>query len=227
MVRPDADRRVAVELLARAERYLVERGAKSLCGGGSYPLAPFYYGLYGGSEPSGILDSDPERQELFCSAGYRAAKRTLVLNRDLAGFRPVVDRQQMQIRRNTRLATLVDPPPANWWEGVMFEPFERTRWALVEREGGPHLASVCSWSMDTMIGAWGVRAVGIVDLKVSGEKRRRGLATNLLGEVFRHVHAQGFSLAEAHVPEENTAGLAAFRHLGFNQVDASTLYCKD
>jgi GNAT superfamily N-acetyltransferase len=227
MLRPEADASVAAELVARAESYLLERGAKTLYGGCNYPLAPFYYGLYGGSEPSGVLDSDTEQQEIFRAAGYRAVKRTLVLNRDLAGFRPVVDRQQMQIRRNTRLATIVDPPPANWWEAIMFEPFERTRWALVEREGEPHLASVCSWSMDTMIGAWGVRAVGIVDLTVSGEKRRRGLATNLLGEVFRHVHAQGFTLAEAHVPEENSAGLAAFRHLGFDQVDASTLYCKE
>lgn len=227
MLRPDVDRSVAAELLARAETYLLERGAKTLYGGGSYPLSPFYCGLYGGSEPSGILDSDPRQREIFESAGYRAVKRSVVLDRDLAGFRPIVDRQQMQIRRTTRLETTVDPPPENWWEGVMFEPFERTRWALVAREGGPSLASVFSWNLETMIGAWGVHAVGIVGLKVAGERRRRGLATNLLGEVFRHVHAQGFTLAEVHVPEENTAGLAVFRNLGFAQVDASTLYGKD
>jgi ribosomal protein S18 acetylase RimI-like enzyme len=227
MLRPDVERAVAAELLARAEAYLTGRGAKTLYGGGSYPLAPFYYGLYGGSEPSGVLDSDPRGQDVFRSSGYRVARRSLVLERDLAGFRPVVDRQQMQIRRTTRLQTTIDPPPENWWEGVLFEPFERTRWALVEREGGPSLASVYSWNLETMIGAWGVRAVGIVDLKVTSERRRRGLATNLLGEAFRHIHAQGFTLAEVHVPEENTAGLAAFRSLGFNQVDASVFYCKD
>jgi ribosomal protein S18 acetylase RimI-like enzyme len=227
MLRPDAPGEVAAELLARAEAYLTERGAKTLFGGASYPLAPFYYGLYGGSEPSGVLESDPRGHEIFQAAGYRAARRSLVLNRDLAGFRPVVDRQQMQIRRTTRLETAVDPPPESWWEGVMFVPFERTRWALVEREGGPRLASLFCCNLETMIGAWGVRAVGIVDLTVSGERRRRGLATNLLGEVFRHVHTQGYTLAEAHVTEENTAALAVFRNLGFTQVDASTVYCKD
>ena len=72
------------------------RGAKTLYGGGSYPLSPFYYGLYGGSELSGVLDSDPELVAVFSEAGYRAVHRSLVLHRDLVGFRPVVDRQQMQ-----------------------------------------------------------------------------------------------------------------------------------
>ena len=122
---------------------------------------------------------------------------------------------------------MFDPPAQNWWDAMMFEPFDRARWTLVEREGGPSLASVYILSLETMIGAWGVHAVGIVDLEVSTDRRRRGLATNLLGEAFRQLHAQGVSLAEVHVPEENEPGRAVFAYLGFEQVDASTLYCKD
>jgi ribosomal protein S18 acetylase RimI-like enzyme len=227
MLRPGVDRAVAGELLARSEAFLKSRGAKTLYGGGSYPLSPFYYGLYGGSELSGVLDSDPELMAVFRDGGYRAVHRSLVLNRDLVGFRPVVDRQQMQIRRTTRVEVTVDPPARTWWDAVMFEPFERSRWALVEREGGPPLASVYLWNLETMLGAWGVRAVGIVDLEVPSERRRRGLATNLLGEAFRRLQGEGITLAEAHVPEENAAALAAFRHLQFSEVDASTLYRKD
>jgi ribosomal protein S18 acetylase RimI-like enzyme len=164
---------------------------------------------------------------VFREAGYHAVHRSLVLDRDLVGFRPVVDRQQMQIRRTTRLEVTVDPPARSWWDAVMFEPFERSRWALVEREGGPPLASVYLLNLETMLGAWGVRAVGIVDLEVPSERRRRGLATNLLGEAFRRLQGEGITLAEAHVPEDNAAALAAFRHLEFSQVDASTLYRKD
>jgi GNAT superfamily N-acetyltransferase len=227
MTRPDAAANVAAELLARAEQYLRDRGARTLYGGGSYPLSPFYLGLYGGSEASGILDSDAAWQRLFVEAGYCPAKRSLVLERDLVGFRPVVDRTQIQIRRTTRLETTVDPPARTWWEGVMFEPFERTRWALIEREGEPSLASLYLWNLETMLGAWGVRAVGVVDVEVTSDRRRRGLATNLLGEALRHALSQGITLAEAHVPEQNTAGRAVFERLGFNQVDASTVYSKE
>jgi ribosomal protein S18 acetylase RimI-like enzyme len=227
LVKPEADSGVAAELLSRAELYLRGRGAKALYGGGRYPLSPFYYGLYGGSELSGVPDSDPESQAAFAAAGYRAAGRSLVLERDLARFRPAVDRQQIQIRRTTRVEAQVDPPPANWWDAVIFEPFDRTRWTLVEHSGGPPLASVYLWNLETMIGTWGVHAVGIVDLEVLSERRRRGLATNLLGEAFRQLQTQGITLAEVHVPETNAAALGVFRHLGFEQVDATTLYCKE
>lgn len=227
LVRPDADPAIARALLKRCEAYLRARGAKVLYAGGSYPLSPFYYGMYGGSELSGVLDSDVQAGELFRTAGYQVGQRSVVLHRDLAGFRPVVDRQQIQIRRTTRLETTIDPPATSWWDAVMFEQFDRTRWTVVEREGGPSLASVYVWDLETMAGAWGVHAVGIVDLEVTSDRRRRGLATNLLGEAFRQLHAQGVSLAEVHVPEENVPGRAVFANLGFEQVDGSSLYFKD
>ncbi len=226
LTRPDADPQVARELLRRAEQYLTSHGATTLYGGGGYPMSPFYYGLYGGSELSGVLDSDTTQRELFLEARYRPCARSVILQRDLAGFRPVVDRQQMQIRRTTRLSTMIDPPSETWWDAVMFEPFERTRWTLSEREGGPSLASVYVWSLETMTGAWGVHAAGIVDLVVPDEQRRRGLATNLLGETIRQLQSQGISLVEVHVPEANAAARGVFANLGFQQVDASTLYCK-
>ncbi|MBN1589697.1 MAG: hypothetical protein JW888_09290, partial [Pirellulales bacterium] len=59
LARPDCPRdEVAAGLLARCEEYLVARGAKTLYGGAIRPLNPFYFGLYGGSESSGILASD-------------------------------------------------------------------------------------------------------------------------------------------------------------------------
>ena len=48
-----------------------------------------------------------------------------------------------------------------------------------------------------------------------------GLATNLLGEAFRQLQAQGISLAEVHVPEENSAAQAIFA------IWASTSRCLD
>ncbi len=56
---------IAEQLLARSEAYLRGRGAKVLYAGGIRPLNPFYWGLYGGSEPPGVPDSDRESQALF------------------------------------------------------------------------------------------------------------------------------------------------------------------
>jgi ribosomal protein S18 acetylase RimI-like enzyme len=227
MTRSEADPDVAAALLARSEAYLRGRGAKTLRGGGHFPVVPFYQGLYGGSELSGILDSDPKWQALFADHGYRVLKRSLVLHCDLAVFRPVVDRQQLQIRRRTTLEQRIDPPTTSWADASLLEPFDRVRFELVPQAGGA-TGTVTYWNMETMTGTWGVRAVGILGLQVNSGDRRQGVATYLLGESLRQLHAQqGISLAEVHVEEDNPAALALFRRLGFEEVDRSLFYGKD
>src|SRR5262245_57869205 len=151
MLRGDADAAIAGELLARSEAYLRSRGAQQVYGGGCYPLSPFYYGLYGGSEFSGILQSDVERTKIFEQHGYREARRTIVLERELAGFRPEIDRQQLQIRRHTVFESIPDPPTTSWWQACLFEPLDRTRGVLMSRGSCEPVASVNFWNMETMV----------------------------------------------------------------------------
>ena len=46
-------------LIAEAERLPPPRGATVLYAGGQFPLNPFYWGIYGGSEWAGILCGAP------------------------------------------------------------------------------------------------------------------------------------------------------------------------
>ena len=121
---------IGAELLSRSEQYLQGRGTKVLYAGCIRPLNAFYLGLYGGSEMPGVLDSNPKAQQLFRSQGYREIDRTVVMQRTLSGFRPVVDRRQMQIRRRSVLEMTEDPPPRTWWDACTYGGFERTRFQL-------------------------------------------------------------------------------------------------
>ncbi len=226
MLRPQTDPAIGQTLLARCEDYLRSRGAQALRGGACFPLAPFYYGLYGGSELSGVLTSDVQTQALFREAGYDEHNRSIVMRRDLAQFRPVVDRQQLQIRRHHTIETITDPPTRTWWEACMFEPFDRTICFLMPRGGRQPAAHVLFWNMETMLGTWGVRAAGIADVEVSADRQRQGLARYLLGEALRHVHSQGVSIAEVHVPCENEPAMAVFQSLGFEAVDEAIHFAK-
>ena len=51
------DRELVFGLLSEAERYLRDRGAKVVYAGGVFPLNPFYWGIYGGSEGCGVLSA--------------------------------------------------------------------------------------------------------------------------------------------------------------------------
>ena len=191
MLRAETETAVAGELLARAEDYLRAGGARAIYGGGSFPLAPFYFGLYGGSELSGVMESDERLQSLFREAGYHPSIRSLVLQRELGDFRPPIDRQQLQIRRQTIVEMVVDPPTTSWWEACLFEPFERTRAMLVDRNSGALLAVVNFWNLETMAGTWGVQAVGMAGVEVDATRRRQGLATYLLGDALSPIARTG------------------------------------
>ena len=58
-VRPSHRRQgIGTGLLLRCEAYLRSAGATTLGAGRMFPHNPFYFGLYGGSEASGVLESD-------------------------------------------------------------------------------------------------------------------------------------------------------------------------
>ena len=218
---------LSADLLARGEEYLRTRGTKQIYAGGLDFLAPFYLGLYGGSQLSGILRSDPARDTLFRTQGYTEAGRTLVLQRDLATFRPTVDRRQLQLRRRALIQAAPDPPPRNWWQACAMSEFTRVRFDLQPETGGEIAACVTFWNMEPLSITWGVHAAGLLELDVLPQWRRQGIATFLLGEAFRQLHAQGISLLEAHVKESNAEARQLFDALGFEEVDQATSYRKE
>lgn len=228
MTHPHAEREtIAAELLRRSEEYLRGHGARVLYGGGIRPLDPYYLGLYGGSELPGILASDGLGQEVFRSGGYREIDRCIVLQRQLAGFRPLVDRRQMQVRRRYNVEAVFDPPSASWWEACTVGQTERTRFELVSRTGGPSTGHATFWNMEPLAGSWGVHATGLSELEIDEPARRQGLATFLVGEALRQINSHGATVVEVQAMQHNTAALGLYAKLGFQEADQGVVFRKE
>jgi ribosomal protein S18 acetylase RimI-like enzyme len=223
---PEHHPSLASELLARGEDYLRRRGATRISAGGTRGRDPFYLGLYGGSEMTGILNSDTRHQQLYAAHGYEESGGTVILHRDLARFRPLVDRAQMQIRRRSTVQAVADPPSTSWWDACTMGYFERTRYELHARDRASLSGQVSCWMIQPLSASWGVHAAGLVDLEITADERHQGLATFLVGEAFRQLATQGISLVEAQVPVENAAARGLFTKLGFEQIDQATHYEK-
>ncbi|MBN2578884.1 MAG: GNAT family N-acetyltransferase [Pirellulales bacterium] len=228
LVRPgDEEEEVASELLLQSEAYLRGRGAKVLYGGGLRPLSPFYLGLYGGSEPSGILDTDRPAQRVFERHDYRVVETARTLEFDLTGFEPVIDRRQMQIRRQMVVEVAIDAPTRTWWEACILGEFDLTRFTLLPRGGAGAAASALFRRMEprgiTHVG----RKIGLLEFFVDPLYRRRGVATFLLSEAFRQFHRQGIALVEAQVLGSNVPGLNLHQKFGFRKTGESKVYRKE
>jgi ribosomal protein S18 acetylase RimI-like enzyme len=217
---------VAGELLDRCEGYLRDSGAQVLCGGSASPWTPFYFGLYGGSESPGILDSDSLVQQLFKARGYEPVQQTLLLRRDLNGFESLIDRQQMQIRRQMIVEVINDAPTRSWWEASILGEFDLTRFDLVPRTGGPAIASAVFRSMEPSVTNAMGRATGLIHFHVDEGYRGRGVANFLLSEAFRQFIRQGIQQVDAQISQNEEAALAVMRKLGFQLVEEGCVYRK-
>jgi ribosomal protein S18 acetylase RimI-like enzyme len=227
VVVPPHDRRAEIEtgLIARCEDYLRGRGAGVIRGGGNPDLGGFYLGLYGGSDLPGILDSSPAMQEAFRNSGYSEADRILVLRRELAGFRPPVNRLQLAIRRATTLRVIDEPARRTWWEAATTTGLALRRYDLCG-EAQALLGSASFWDVQPLASAWGLAMAGLLRIDIEGDRRRQGLASYLVAEALHDLAAEGVSVAETHVAESNAAAVQLFSKLGFQVTDRGTLFTR-
>jgi GNAT superfamily N-acetyltransferase len=228
MVAPHENRAtIAMELLTAAEDHLRRGGATTLYAGSQFPLNPFGLGFYGSSDTPGVLASDAAFIELLTAAGYRPLVRRLLFGRSLAGFRPPVDRLQMQVRRRFKVASPVDKLPDNWWEACVWSQHEWTRYDLVLPGGGEPIVSALFWDVEPLSKNWGVQTVGLVRLEDTPEAREQGLTTYLLADVLRQYQATGYAQFEAQTSPDDTTLIDLFRQLGLSQHDEGALWVKE
>lgn len=228
LVRPGCDEsNVAAGLLERSEKYLRSKGSKVIYGGGIQPLNAYYLGLYGGSELPGVLESDRIAQQAYAARGYREIDRTLLFQRELANFEAMVDRRQMQVRRQMVVEVVMDPPPRTWWEACTLGMFELTRFALIPRTGGPAVASATFRNLDLVSSGVRPKSVGLIDVWVDESYRRRGLSVFLLSEAFRQFSREGVNSVEVQAMQHNLAALGLYHKLGFRQIGQGSVLRKE
>jgi GNAT superfamily N-acetyltransferase len=226
-VHPDHRRRgVGSELLRRCEDYLRGHGAKELTAGPLAPLDPFTFGLYGGSESAGFLESDAVARPFLEKHGYRVRQSALVYQRQLdrplsvidVRFPPHRQRYDVQGSLRTRLT---------WWQDCVLGPLELHEYRLVDKLIGHTVARASLWEMETYNGRWSQPAVGLLGLEVEPELRRRGLGKFLLAQLIRFLQEQFFGLIEVHIGVGNVAAAGLLRGLSFDHVDTGHSYRRE
>jgi ribosomal protein S18 acetylase RimI-like enzyme len=183
-------------LIDAAERYLRSRGAKVLYAGGLFPLNPFYWGIYGGSEGAGVLAGHDAFHRVLRASGYEPVSTTVLLEADLAVPEPRDPRVPL-IRRQTRIEVFDDGTPvagAQAWDmGWFGREDERTR-------------------------------IGLINLEVPPQYRRKGYGRFLVSEIFRRARENMVAAVAVATSSSNQPALALYASLGFYPIDESTLY---
>lgn len=227
-VRPnERGKGIGTELLRQAEEYLVRRGARTLLAGSRAPCNPFYFGLLGGSDSPGVLLSDQTAKPFFLHCGYQLDGTTLVLQRTLPSQTLIFpDARFAALRRNCELRIGVRTGADSWWRECILGPIDLMDFHLEDRTTNQIIATAGVWEMQGFSQRWGAAVIGITSVTVRADLRRKGMARFLVASLLKHAQEQYFTLAEAQVPAEDSATLALFRGLGFEQTDVGHSYRK-
>lgn len=214
---------VGGELLRRAEKYLRSRGATEILAGPCRPVNPFTFGLYGGSDSAGFLASDGLARPFFEHKGYAVTQTIGVFQRALQRAFMPSDPRFLGLQP---CYEIVGAPysRAGFYRECVLGPIEAVEYRLREKQSGEVAARVILWDMATFGFAWGETAVGLIDLDVTPELRRQGMAKFLLAHVLAHLHQQTFDRFEACVDLNDAAAVSLLRGLLFDQVETGHCY---
>jgi len=207
------------QLLARSEAYLQQRGATRLYGGGNGLIAPFYLGLYGGAAVSGVLSSDALQLEAFRAADYVESGRKRIMHRQLAGFRPAIDRDQIKLKRTMKVKYQPDPSSATWWEACTLGLTDRFSFSAHPKQSDEHLGRAVFWDMEPLASYWGVHARGLCELTAPVSPDRPAHLLYLIGESMRLLAASGATLVEVHLDAEGDPLMPILSKMGFHEVE--------
>jgi ribosomal protein S18 acetylase RimI-like enzyme len=232
LVHPRARRQgIGRELVRRAEEYLRSHGALELQAGSSPRSDPYYFGLYGGTRPSGFLESDPLAHPFLENVGYVPFQRHGVFQRQLASARDPMNLRIAAIRRQTELAVADSPNRPTWWWHTHFGRWDSAgvdslRFRLVRKGTGEPVAGVTVIGLEQYRELWQRRAIGLVDVFVAEPLRGQGYGQTLLVEVLRRLRQELIDTAEIHAPETNEVACKVIRTAGFERVDTGIVYRK-
>jgi ribosomal protein S18 acetylase RimI-like enzyme len=219
-------RGIGTELLRRAERYLTENGSEQVVAGPKQPRNPFYFGLYGGSDLCGFLESDPLAEQFLTRRGFRFDQSTLVLERRLRRKVAAPDSRFADLRRRFELEFFPAAQINSWWQDCVLGLTEPSEFRLVDRHTGQPAARTVVWEMEDYEEKRTCPAAGILEFFVRSDLRRQGVGRFLIVQTLRAIQEREFGLAEVQCSEENEPAVEFLRGLGFEPVDCGRTYGK-
>jgi GNAT superfamily N-acetyltransferase len=206
-----------------AEQYLRSRGATVLYAGGQYPLNPFYWGIYGGSECAGVLSSHVAFHRVAMRMGYESVSTTAVLEAQLGEPEPR-DPRAAGLRRQVRLEVDEDAWLGCWWDAAAIGAYRPTTYHLRPRDGEAELATATTWDMDGFSRLDGRSRLGLIGVEVPIEHRRKGYGRFLVREIMREARNRMIDVLSVQSAATNHPALALYESVGFHRLETATLY---
>ena len=217
--------------VTQCEDYLVARGANVIFGSSTRPSASFYSGLYGGSEPLGVCNSNENLIHAYEGLGFNSIFGTARFRQDLRKYRPPFTPKSVAWRRKLKVKYSDKYPMQAWFRACVSSHFN---WfgaeAISDSQAEPvaKLSIRISHPMEKAnLGVMTPTAAALVCVDVDQAYRQKGVATFLIGESIRHLVSEHHTNV-IETMSTNTSGpfAALLRRLGWEEFDRGQIFIK-
>lgn len=214
---------VAGTLVAAGVDWLKAAGSKVVYAGGRFPLNPFYWGLYGGSEFSGIIGAQAFLHPVIGGLDFRKVAESSLYEFDLTRPEPRHVNNAI-LKRDSRLIVREDDLAVASWTTLALESFRTISLKIAEKTSANRIATAVLWPMALYGRRDGQARIGLIDVFVEENYRRKGYGRLLLTEAIKCSTELGFRRLCVQTDAANAPADSLYRRLGFDQVESASLY---
>lgn len=217
------DRDLTYALVKAGVDCLKMAGAKVVYAGGRYPLNPFYWGLYGGSEFSGVLETQPMVIQVLAEQSFQECGQTVLLEFDLARPAPRHVKNAI-LRRDCRVELEDETKFKCRWTELALETFLPMTVDVTDKQKGKEIASASLWPMSLYGRRTGQSRIGLIDVHVHPDCRRKGYGRLLLSEAIKSAAELSYDVLCVQTDAANTAAIDFYENSGFVRAGSARLF---
>jgi hypothetical protein len=217
---------IAKQLIECGVNYLATKGASACQALGSGSHALFYLGIADGDNSMGILAQDQRTQAWFHESGFVPMRPTECWELELSTFRPPMDRQQIQARRNCTIGRMLEEDYEDWWTSAILGHCEQVRFHLMVKSP-PSLGGVLTcWYPDSEVADVDNSIVRIVLPDVPVTETEREQFIYLVSESLRQLQQDRKRTVRAVASAEKQPTITLLQKLGFRSISHGLLFEK-
>ena len=215
---------VGTALLKQANEFLRAAGVVAPEVGGFRPVNPYGFGLYGGSDVPGLLESDRD-VTAFLRRRHEVVRSIDVLQLELGKELPRLDDNRLPtLRRGVRIMSETFPLASSDWHAATQGMVVAYRYEMVDGATNQPLGSALAWDMELFTLTWRKRAFGVAELEIDPARRHAGYGKLLMHSICRHLQDNKVAVVEAQSDAADAPWLGLLAGVGFRRIDVGHVY---
>lgn len=210
-------------LIGHCINHMKSLGTQVIYAGGRYPLNPFYWSIYGGSEFSGFLESHQNVHPALLRNHFTKTAESVLFEYNLAKSEPRHVKNAL-LRRESRLVILEDENPRCLWTTLAIEIFHPLIIQVNEKNSEKSIARSTLWPMSMFGKKSDQSRIGLIDVWVDQEQRRRGYGRFIVTEAIKCAMELSYDVLCVQTDATNDSAIKLYESLGFERIESARFY---